>query len=378
MCQARDNGIVEKWTQYVDSAAQKCGFCSAKMWIKERSAKSRNNNPQFSLCGKVLLSNLPATPQELEVLLTNKKSSAVKFRDQIRMYNSVLAFTSLSAKVDESITGGPGPYSFRIQGEFYHKIRSLCLAEGQRPQFAQLYIHDTKREHQNRHAVMPSLDPTTLDWLLTMMYNINPYVEVFKMARDMMATEGAPMDLKLHLIASRTKDARRYNVPTVDEVATLMVGDGSEAVHKPDVILGQQASSFQRISELHVGYMALHYLLLFPYGEDGWHPNILLNGVIADINLDEDHAEEFELQRKHCNVTMAEFNGYRLQHRDIDGIALLRGDQLRHQYIVDAYAAIEQNRLKYLRLNKKKRCADLYQGLQNTIVAGDSSAATIG
>ncbi len=42
-----------------------CGFCSAKMWIKERSANSTNNNPQFSLCcenGKVLLPNLPATP----------------------------------------------------------------------------------------------------------------------------------------------------------------------------------------------------------------------------------------------------------------------------------------------------------------------------
>jgi len=73
------------------------------------------------------------------------------------MYNSVLAFTSLGAKVDESVTGGPGPYSFCIQGEFYHKIGSLCPAEGQRPQFAQLYIHDTKHEHQNRHVVMPSL-----------------------------------------------------------------------------------------------------------------------------------------------------------------------------------------------------------------------------
>jgi len=59
-----------------------CGFCSAKMWIKEQSAKSRNNNPQFFLCcenGKVLLPNLPATLQELEVLLTSKDSNAVKF-----------------------------------------------------------------------------------------------------------------------------------------------------------------------------------------------------------------------------------------------------------------------------------------------------------
>jgi hypothetical protein len=80
-----------------------CGFCSAKMWIKERSAKSRNNNPQFSLCyenGKVLLPNLLPTPQELEVLLTSKENNVVKFRNQIRIYNSVLAFTSLGAKVD--------------------------------------------------------------------------------------------------------------------------------------------------------------------------------------------------------------------------------------------------------------------------------------
>jgi hypothetical protein len=40
--------------------------------------------------------------------------------------------------------------------------------------------------------------------------------------------------------------------------------------------------------------MALHYVLLFPYGEDGWHPNISFNGVVvqdADANLDEDRAE---------------------------------------------------------------------------------------
>jgi hypothetical protein len=106
------------------------------MWIKERSAKRRNNNPQFFLCcenGKVLLPNLPTTSQELEVLLTNKENSAVKFRDQIHMYNLVLAFISLGAKVDESMIGGLGPHSFCIQGELYHKIGSLCLVEGQRP-----------------------------------------------------------------------------------------------------------------------------------------------------------------------------------------------------------------------------------------------------
>jgi hypothetical protein len=125
------------------------------------------------------------------------------------------------------------------------------------------------------------------------------------------------MDLKLHLIASRTKDACRYNVPMADEVTALMIGDGSEAVDRCDVVVAKQAGPFQRISELHVGYMALHYPLLFPYDEDGWHPNISFNGVVlqdADVDLDEDHAEESEHHRKHHNVTMTKFYDYRLQH----------------------------------------------------------------
>jgi hypothetical protein len=54
---------------------RKCG-------LKKQLAKLSNNNPQFSLCcenGKILLSSLPTTLQELEVLLTNKEKSAFKF-----------------------------------------------------------------------------------------------------------------------------------------------------------------------------------------------------------------------------------------------------------------------------------------------------------
>ncbi len=87
---------------------------------------------------------------------------------------------------------------------------------------------------------------------------------------------------------------------------------------------------------------------------------------------------ESELPRKHYNVTMVKFYGYRLQHRNTDGIALLRGDRLRHQYIVDAYVAIKQSRLKYLRLNQKILCTNHYQGLQDAIATGDNSAAAIG
>jgi hypothetical protein len=53
-------------------------------------------------------------------------------------------------------------------------------------------------------------------------------------------------------------------VPTIDEVVTLMVGNGFEVIDRRDVVVAQQAGPFQCISKLHVEYMALHYLLLFP------------------------------------------------------------------------------------------------------------------
>jgi hypothetical protein len=68
-----------------------CGFYNVKMWIKERLAKSRNINPQFSLCcdnGKFLLLSFLATLQELEVLLTNKKEKC----HQISKSNSHVQF----------------------------------------------------------------------------------------------------------------------------------------------------------------------------------------------------------------------------------------------------------------------------------------------
>ncbi len=51
---------------------------------------------------------------------------------------------------------------------------------------------------------------------------------------------------------------------------------------------------------------------------------------------------------------------------------------MRRQYIVDVYAAIKQNCLKYLRLNQKKLRANLYQGLQDAIAIGDTSVVAIG
>jgi len=58
-------------------------------------------------------------------------------------------------------------------------------------------------------------------------------------------------------------------VSTVVEVAALMVGDGSEAIDRHDVVIAQQAGPFQCISELHVGYMEIIRCYFFTVRMDG-------------------------------------------------------------------------------------------------------------
>ncbi|CAB4418636.1 unnamed protein product [Rhizophagus irregularis] len=111
---------------------------------------------------------------------------------------------------------------------------------------------------------------------------------------------------------------------------------------------------YKKISETHPSYDPLHYVLLFPKGDDGWHINIPLIGSL-----------------KREKVTAMQFYSYRLQIKDGDWLQY--AGHLYQQYIVDQYAKIEQNRLNYLKLNQSILHAKLYQGTMDAIHASDNS-----
>jgi hypothetical protein len=101
--------------------------------------------------------------------------------------------------------------------------------------------------------------------------------------------------LHLRILVKRSKDARTYNIPTGNEVAAIMVGDGSEDVDHRDVIVQDRQGGLQRISELHAAYMPMSYALMFPYGEDGWHPSIPVSHVVdSEPTNGEELANEFD------------------------------------------------------------------------------------
>lgn len=132
-----------------------CNQCHALLWEAEAKRGNPNpNNKPYSLCcnkGKVLLSKTPETPKPLLDLFLNEDAKSQNFRNNIRTYNSMFAFTSMGGKVDDSINRrGRGPYVFRLHGQTYHSIGSLLPEPGAPPKFAQLYIYDTENETENR------------------------------------------------------------------------------------------------------------------------------------------------------------------------------------------------------------------------------------
>ena len=120
------------------------------------------------------------------------------------------------------------------------------------------------------------LNLSTVLQLQHMLRLYNPYIDIFMTAKERL-TINENISLHLKTIDVEHFDRRRYNRPTASEVAIIMPETGEEQVDKRDIILETRSRQFKRISELHSAYCALRYPLLFPNGQQGWHPNFLSN-----------------------------------------------------------------------------------------------------
>lgn len=102
--------------------------------------------------GKVHIPYLDNTPELLVKLFNGSDNRSAHFLDNIRVYNSMFAFTSIGGKIQHQANDGGGPPQFIISGQNCHRIGSLMPEEGGRAKFAQMYVYDTMNEAQNRVA----------------------------------------------------------------------------------------------------------------------------------------------------------------------------------------------------------------------------------
>ncbi|CAN1769840.1 hypothetical protein LINPERHAP1_LOCUS11421 [Linum perenne] len=102
----------------------------------------------------------------------------------------------------------------------------------------------------------------------------------------------------------------------------------------------------ERVSFSHPSLMALQYPILFPHGEDGWHSSIMLSDTQDPLKC----------------VSQCDFYAYRIQTRLRESTNLLISGKLFQQYVVNAYAMVEAERLDWIKNNQKKLRMHYFNG----------------
>ena len=332
----------------------RCPSCDALFWLEERKAESSQNAPRFQTCcaaGRVRLTPFQDLPPELLHLLRTPDADGVRYRKGLRAFNSMFGFTSSGANYDREMANDrAGVYTYRIQGAVYHLIsRGLLPEQGRDPNFAQIYIYDTDYQVIRRGQLYPEINPAIIRTIQGVLERDNPHVRHF-MSHSIETLEDQPSQ-DFEFVVDGTSRDRRYDLPTASEVAVLLPGDGSNASDNRDIVLRKREGGLRRISQLDRMYDPLHYVLLFPHGCFGWS----------------------KATHQPDGITQLDFYSFHLQERN-EHSRIVYGGRLMQEYVVDAYAKVEESRLHWVRQNQTTLRADLYGGLADQVHAEDAAA----
>ena len=160
-------------------------------------------------------------------------------------------------------------------------------------------------------------------------------------------------------------DRCRENLPISDEI-TVIISDENSDPSCRDIILAERGGPADqprchRINATHAAYMPLHYVLLFPYGDHGWHFGLRLRG-----NRERDRLTLRQYLRFHLHIRVG---------RELVPFAYCR---LFQQYLVDAWAICDQHQLDWLRTHQANLRAELYNGVADALTRTDVDLASVG
>ncbi|KAI7956604.1 hypothetical protein MJO28_003699 [Puccinia striiformis f. sp. tritici] len=357
-----------------------CVSCGALHWLAEATQKDRNEvsrNPSFinqisfsSCCqkNKVTLPgfdpSVKAFPPQLKRLLTGTDQISKNFQSLTRMYNNSISFTSLRAEIDKSVRGQLGLTVFRMCGALNHRISSIEPNNEADAGYSQIYVvGDRGNEEVNtrirkaqgkggKTGIASQLIPSTVTTLLSVMYQYNPYAKLFKSAKEVLNVNNAKT-FKLQGVPLPGSDPKRYNEPTVDEVAVIVQGEG-DIVSERQILLHRKDGGLKYISDMHSSYFPLRYPLFFPRGEQQWD------------NLYESSTGRVAGRK----VGSLEWFAFLLFQRPGHFSAILAGRSLLQEFLVDMYVCVERSRLRYITDNQDKLKAGKYNTLLASVESG--------
>ncbi|XP_035205703.1 uncharacterized protein LOC118180745, partial [Stegodyphus dumicola] len=150
---------------------------------------------------------------------------------------------SLGANIE--MPSGSGPYCFRIHGAIYHRTSHLHPPHPGQEQYAQLYILDSDQALRQRMNIFGNvaLNAELLRQLDTVLRNVNPYAEAYKMLKEFEEEEtvreqGAETaaDIRMYIKGESVAAGEhrgRYNAPKENEVAVVFKSTDGAPPSKP-------------------------------------------------------------------------------------------------------------------------------------------------
>jgi hypothetical protein len=158
-----------------------CQFCQALHFKGELRNCCHN--------GKVALPQLSPYPADMNTLLTGNSAQSRNFMDNIRNYNSGIAFASFGGNILPQRRGGP--YCFRVHGQMYHQVGTLHPPDNVPPSYSQLYIleGDQAVEHRLTHTDNQNCRRDTMILLTTILQRVNPYAAAYKHMHEVEQTQ---------------------------------------------------------------------------------------------------------------------------------------------------------------------------------------------
>lgn len=171
-----------------------------------------------------------------------------------------------------------------------------------------------------------------------------------------------PRAVTMHFVTDAVRDQRRYGLPTADEVAAVFVGDDGQPPREINLVIYDRnpidpQHRMQTISANSCHADPMLYPVFFPYGEAGWHNNMMQEGNRVNAVRVRNTIREYG-----CYRMAIRYDGNNDLHNARFSL-IHRGGFLLQQYVCDLYVRMESNNLNYIRQNQGTLRAEVYQGL---------------
>ena len=208
-----------------------CPHCGALHWNAEVTAPGKPNGKKlFTNCcknGGISIpdpgAHIPDPPPLLRQLFADNSTEAKKFRDNLRLLNSALSYTSVGCRSDPRLRPEEHQYIFQLQGSIYHMQGPMVATADRTPLFTQLYFLDPQQANEARLTNMPQLRLRGLSGLLQrldgLLRNRNPYRHIFLLAKEALEADANLTSLRLTPqlnFVGNAQAGRQYDLPSQD------------------------------------------------------------------------------------------------------------------------------------------------------------------